>query len=1596
MNKILSKSISLLLAVIVAISVCSMLTLDAFALTGSDYGDFGGTVYYVDNVQGNDESNGTTPSTAWKSLDKVNATALLPGDQILFKSGGVWNGRILPQGSGAEGKPIIIGKYGGDTLPIINGASAFYDGFFEGSTILLYNQEYFEIYDLSITNSPNQSMASCFGIWVVAEDFGVADHYIIERCYFSKITTNTRSSINNILKYNSVVDNYTRVDGINGTAIKFTCLVGSVKIPTKFNGIRVLNNEIANTALTAISVGSDWGDHQVSGWVVDQEEMTFSTDIRIANNVIYGTGAAVTLFNVDGSKGEGCIVENNVCWNNDNGHSFWVMWSASTIDLVYRGNEIFGMDQNSGADDGVFDADGQSVGTVFEYNYTHHNAGPIYIPCNIEWDDADFADAYVRSCVWRYNISFNDNWRGLRNKGTVYADKGAENSYFYNNLIVTDSYDVKVFDLGDKGLHLYNNIFYNLETYREAEVSCRWDTLGENMAYVNNNVFYGIDKYISMGENEQNTVYTSYSDFEDAGIKASNNLTVDPMLNIPLLPTIDSENGNTTTKTGDNCYNAYLNNDAEGDHHGIANVIAKGYFTLKDGSPCIGAGKLIKSNGGLDFFGNPVSETQAPDIGAHQYTDVVGADTAKSITNFAASDIKEHSFDVSWQISSKGAAIHRYVLLVNDNPYYTVHSPNRKTADNTLWGPCIGNDEIFTNKKITVEDLDFGTNYTVKLRAYYGLGESDYIESNEISVNTLNISEDKRTLTVKDMTVTYYNGDTHEFTDVESFNADEPIHIEATVVDGNGKLVRGATVRLLIEAVGLENVIYDVGVTGSDGIARLGTRSIYLPESVFEYKLSVWAVEKEGYTYTQNYSKSVYANGFDNKYNLNLLSNSNFKGLNSAGLPTDWRLINANAIKILKDEGPHGANVADIRSSSRVTSAIRQDVDNIPNGKYTLTAWIRNNNTASTISVSRAGKNNNKNISIPINEEWTQIVIPEINITSNSVTVNVSATLFGDYSQFTQICNIELSRNMMYNTAISSLIPAKGLTLPANFYYKTANTTVDVNDTNLTDAQNDKNLKAIKLNYYTGENYQNAVYINSDEAFNVTMGQYKKNLTSGNYTFSASTLSTGGVSGVMRIRDGENGPTYESVINSSSRYQTTKITANINSGCAYVEFVFSGDGNINEYISILEMSFSNRSDTPSTQTMTVLPGQNIMESLNGDFERDGKVTNYIATGWELNNYIGYFDAYVVDEDKHSGDYSLKCTLDEKAYHNKAGTQFTQGGVTPSMDFTNLPAGTYTFRAWIRSNVKFKIGVKTQKQTVSYIPWYEYTDDEWHELVIENIKVIDGTLQIDTWFDRSAQPDSIKLDEDLVLYAYLDDVSITLNDENAIENGGAEKIMSGAPAGWKVTDSKGYASLEASRESYEGDYCAMAVLPGKDSSLTFTFDELESKSGSFALSTFVRGNGKIKLSVQTDNGTPVVKEFDTSEEWTEITINDIQIDSLVNSVAITVTNLSGNTSSFVSFDNLRFSTLINSSVIARTLPSVAAVKLGENITMPEPLLEGYTVTIESVSDESILSLDGSVNIPDENSFITVTFKIQNDKDSNDVSYASRIVTVYGYE
>ncbi len=43
--------------------------------------------YYVDATSGQDNNEGLSDATPWKTIAKVNASRFAPGDQILFKRG---------------------------------------------------------------------------------------------------------------------------------------------------------------------------------------------------------------------------------------------------------------------------------------------------------------------------------------------------------------------------------------------------------------------------------------------------------------------------------------------------------------------------------------------------------------------------------------------------------------------------------------------------------------------------------------------------------------------------------------------------------------------------------------------------------------------------------------------------------------------------------------------------------------------------------------------------------------------------------------------------------------------------------------------------------------------------------------------------------------------------------------------------------------------------------------------------------------------------------------------------------------------------------------------------------------------------------------------------------------------------------------------------------------------------------------------------------------------------------------------------------------------------------------------------------------------
>lgn len=84
------------------------------------------TTYYVSNcgTVGSDSNNGTSQSTPWLTIAKVNSSTFKPGDYIDFNDGCTWREQLTLPSSGTASSPITIATYGSGNPPIISGSVA--------------------------------------------------------------------------------------------------------------------------------------------------------------------------------------------------------------------------------------------------------------------------------------------------------------------------------------------------------------------------------------------------------------------------------------------------------------------------------------------------------------------------------------------------------------------------------------------------------------------------------------------------------------------------------------------------------------------------------------------------------------------------------------------------------------------------------------------------------------------------------------------------------------------------------------------------------------------------------------------------------------------------------------------------------------------------------------------------------------------------------------------------------------------------------------------------------------------------------------------------------------------------------------------------------------------------------------------------------------------------------------------------------------------------------------------------------------------------------------------------------------------------------
>jgi hypothetical protein len=80
--------------------------------------------HYVDATGGSDSNSGTSPSAAWRTLSKVNAAALQPGNVVGFKRGETFAGTLTVRRSGSASSPITFTSYGTGNVPVIDARDA--------------------------------------------------------------------------------------------------------------------------------------------------------------------------------------------------------------------------------------------------------------------------------------------------------------------------------------------------------------------------------------------------------------------------------------------------------------------------------------------------------------------------------------------------------------------------------------------------------------------------------------------------------------------------------------------------------------------------------------------------------------------------------------------------------------------------------------------------------------------------------------------------------------------------------------------------------------------------------------------------------------------------------------------------------------------------------------------------------------------------------------------------------------------------------------------------------------------------------------------------------------------------------------------------------------------------------------------------------------------------------------------------------------------------------------------------------------------------------------------------------------------------------
>lgn len=341
--------------------------------------------WYFDASGGDDGNPGTSEQSAWKSLEKFNATTFRPGDVILFKSGQRWTGQMKPKGSGSigpEGKvsPVTLGRYGDGALPLIEGEGIPLD------TLRIEDVEFWTVKDIAITNKGPSTAVDRTGVRIYAGKLPVMRGITLSGLHVHDVNGDLRKSH-------------------EGHGILFET---DRRSGSSFDGILIENCRLERTDRNGICQRS-LGRNR-------------SRNVIIRGNVLEDIGGdGIKLWGTNGGLIERNVVRRARARCQDHAAGIWPFASDNTI-IQY--NEVSG---TKGTTDGQgYDADYQCKGTIIQHNLSRDNEGGFILVCSP-------GNSYNTGTIVRHNTSVND---GIDSGRVIQIGGNPDNTLFHDNTIV--------------------------------------------------------------------------------------------------------------------------------------------------------------------------------------------------------------------------------------------------------------------------------------------------------------------------------------------------------------------------------------------------------------------------------------------------------------------------------------------------------------------------------------------------------------------------------------------------------------------------------------------------------------------------------------------------------------------------------------------------------------------------------------------------------------------------------------------------------------------------------------------------------------------------------------------------------------------------------------------------------------------------------------------------------------------------------------------------------------------------------------------------------------------------------------------------------